>query len=218
MGGGESRPRVEPQEQIAELKQQIADARAEIGSLKKALDTREADNKAARDRIKAIESERDEVAAKLPAADAIILTGDDAKQMEAYQALGKPDLLQVKLDDYERATQEATALKRRELVDKAARDPKDETQYRYKPSVLQRLLTDATLTITDKGDAIVKAGETEKPLEKWLEEDQADFLPAVQTAPLGTPAARQAGDRRGTPTVTTEQLAERKRQTGEYNF
>lgn len=209
---------MEPQEQIAELKQAVADANAHIASLKKALDTREADNKQARDRIKALEAERDEIKASLPSPDAIILTGDDAKQLEAYKALGKPDLLKVKLDDYDRATREAATVKRRELVDRVARDPKDETQYRYKPTVLNRLLSDAALTLTDKGDAIVKAGDTEKPLEKWLEEDQADFLPALLVTPAGTPAARQAGDRRAAPTLTTEQIAERKRASGEYNF
>ena len=207
-----------PEEQIAELKQQVADARAEIGSLKKALDTREADNKAARDRIKAIEAERDEVAAKLPGADAIVLTGDDAKAVAAYRELGKPDLIKVKLDDYDRATAEAAAVKRRELVDRLSRNPADETTYRYKPTVLARLLTDATLKVTDKGEALVKAGDAEKPLERWLEEDQADFLPALQVAPTGTPAARMAGDRRDAPKLTTEQIAARKRASGEYNF
>ncbi|MBA3891545.1 MAG: hypothetical protein H0X64_13545, partial [Gemmatimonadaceae bacterium] len=58
----------------------------------------------------------------------------------------------------------------------------------------------------------------EKPLDKWLTEDQHDFLPALQVQ-TGTPAARQAGDRRGpAPTATTEEIAQRKRQTGEYSI
>ena len=61
-------------EAIAALKQELADARAEIGSLKKALDTREADNKAARDRAKALEAEKAALADRVPADDAATLT------------------------------------------------------------------------------------------------------------------------------------------------
>lgn len=204
-------------DQIAALKQDLADARAQITSLKKALDTREADNKTARDRAKALEAEKAELAAKIPPEDAIVLTGDDAKALAAYRELGTPDVISVKLGDYDRANAEANALKRRALVDQVARDPQNETQYRYKPSVLERLLGDAVLTRTDKGDT-VKIGDTEKPLEKWLTEDQADFLPALQVQ-AGTPVVRQAGDRRTpAPTLTTEDLAARKRATGEYSI
>lgn len=208
---------MEPQEHIAQLKQDLADAKAEVASLKKALDTREADNKAARDRAKALEAEKAELAERIPADDAIILQGDDAKAYEAYKQLGTPDVLTVKLGDYDRANSEAQALKRRALVDQVARDPQNETAYRYKPSVLERLLGDAQLVRTDKGD-IVKIGDAEKPLDKWLTEDQADFLPALQVA-NGTPAVRQPGDRRApAPTVTTEDLAAKKRATGEYSI
>lgn len=203
--------------QIAAMKQELADAKVTLRKLEKAVDEREAENAKARERIRALEAEKADLTAKLPAEDAVILTGDDAKAWAAYQELGKPDLLKVKLDDYDRATSEAAALKRRDLVDKAARDPQDETRYRYKPSVLERLLTDASLQ-AGKDGYTVKTGDTEKPLEKWLEEDQADFLPALQTAPTGTQAVRQAGDRRSVPQPSVEQLADRKRASGEYNL
>lgn len=206
-----------PEEQVAELKQAVADSKAEVASLKKALDVRETDNKGARDRIKAIEAELGEAKAAMPAADAVILTGPEAAEVKAYRDLGKLDLVRVKLDDYDRATKETASVKRRELVDKLARDPQDETRYRFKPSVLGKLLTDSTVTMNDKGEATVKTGDIEKPLDKWLEEDQADFLPALNVAPAGTPAARQAGDRRTTPGVTIEQLVAKKRASGEYN-
>lgn len=202
------------EEQIAALKQELADLKAERASLKKALDAREADNKEARDKAKALQTELDEVKGSLPAQDAVILTADEAKAWGAYAELGTPDVIAVKLGDYDRAASEAAALKRRELVDKAARDPSDETTYRYKPSVLDKLLTDATLTKTDKGH-VVKIGEIEKPLEKWLEEDQTDFLPALAVK-IGTPAARQAGPRSNPVTPTVEDLAKQKAQRGEY--
>lgn len=202
-------------EQIAALKQEAADLKAERASLKKALDEREADNKAARDKIKALQNSLDEAAAKAPGEGARVLNKDEAAEYDAYEALGKPELLKVKLGDYDRATSEAAALKRRELVDTASRDPQNETAYRYKPSVLERLLTDATLTKTDKG-YVVKAGDAEKALEKWLEEDQADFMPAVTATPSGTPAVKQAGPRTNPVAQTIEDAAKAKASRGDY--
>lgn len=209
---------MEPQEQIAQLKQDLADAKAEVTKLKKSLDTRESDNKEARDRLKEQDATITDLQSKLPKDGQTILEGADAAAWAAYRELGTPDVLTLKIGDYDRANTEASALKRKALVDKVARDPQNETAYRYKPSVLERLLVDATLTVTDKGEQLVKVGDIEKPLDKWLTEDQHDFLPALQVQ-TGTPAARQAGDRRGpAPTVTTEEIAQRKRQTGEYSI
>lgn len=204
-------------DQIAAMKQDLADAKATVKKLEREKDEREAENAKHRERIRTLEAEKATIEALLPGDDSIILTGDDAKAWEAYKELGQPELVKVKLDDYDRATSEASSLKRRELVDKAARDPQDETRYRYKPSVLERLLTDAQIT-AGKDGYTVKAGETEKPLEKWLEEDQADFLPALQSAPAGTPAVRQPGDRRTVPQVTEQQIIDRKRAGGDYNL
>lgn len=206
-----------PEEQIAALKQETADLKQAVKRLEKAVDEREAENAKARERIRALEAEKAELAEKLPPDDAVILTGDDAQAWAAYGELGKPDLIRVKLEDYDRATGEAAALKREALVDKAARDPDNETQYRFKPTVLQTLLaaTDAQLAKTDKGFA-VRVGEAEKSLEKWLEEDQADFLPAVTVKPAGTPAVRQAGPRTNTVTPTVEDAARAKKASGDY--
>lgn len=203
-------------EQIAALKQELADLKAERASLKKALDQRETDNKAERDKVKALQTELDDTKAKLPPEGSRVLTPDEATALMAYEELGKPDLLKVKLEDYDRATGEATALKRRELVDKASRDPQNETAYRYRPSVLERLLADATLTKTDKGYQ-VRVGEAEKSLEKWLEEDQADFMPAVTAAQPGTPAVKQPGPRTNPVTPTVEDAAKAKAASGDYH-
>lgn len=199
------------------MKQDLADARAAVRKLEREKDEREAENAKHRERIRTLEAEKATVEALLPGEDTVTLSGDDAKAWEAYRELGKPDLVKVKLDDYDRATSEASSLKRRELVDKAARDPQDETRYRFKPSVLERLLTDAQIT-AGKDGYTVKVGDDEKPLEKWLEEDQADFLPALQSTPAGTPAVRQPGDRRTVPQVTEQQIIDRKRAGGDYNL
>lgn len=202
-------------EQIAALKQENADLKIERASLKKALDTRESDNKAERDKVKALQAELDEVKAKLPPEGSTVLDADATKALEAYKALGTPTDLTVKLGDYDRAINEAAAVKRRELIDQAARDPEDDTRYVYKPTVLEKLLGDTPLTKGDKGWT-VKAGDTEKALEAWLKEDQADFLPALQATPSGTPAHKQAGPRTNPPTLTVEDAAKAKAAGGDY--
>lgn len=206
-------------DQIAAMKQDLADAKALIRKLEKDKDEREAENAKARERIRALEAEKGNLEALLPGDDSVVLTGDDAKAWEAYRELGKPDLLKVKLDDYDRATTRAAELETERLVDKAARDPNDETRYRFKPSVLQKVLGigEAKL-VAGKDGYTVKAGDNEKPLEKWLEEDQSDLLSALQITPAGTPAVRQPGDRRTVPQLTEAQLVERKRASGDYNL
>lgn len=202
-------------EEIAALKQELADLKAEKASLKKALDAREADNKAERDKSKALQLELDEAKGKLPPDGSRVLTKDEADALTAYQALGKANELQVKLGDYDRAVSEAATAKRQQLVDAAARDPQNETAYRYKPTVLARLLEGATLTKSDKGEYAVKVGDVEKPLDKYLTEDQADFLPALTVA-TGTLVPKQAGPRSNTLTASVEDLAKAKAERGDY--
>jgi len=202
-------------EEIAALKQELADLKAEKASLKKALDAREADNKAERDKAKALQVELDDAKGKLPGEGAVVLTKDEADALTAYQQLGRLNEVQVKLGDYDRAVSEAATAKRQQLVDAAARDPQNETTYRYKPSVLSKLLEGAALTKSDKGEYAVKVGDVEKPLDKYLTEDQADFLPAL-TINTGTPAPKQAGARSNTVTTSVEDLAKTKAARGDY--
>lgn len=202
------------EDQIAALKQELADLKAEKASLKKALDQREADNKTERDRVKALQAEVDEAKGKVPPDGSRVLRKDEAAALAAYEALGKPNELEVKLGDYDRAVSDAATAKRQQLVDAAARDPQNETAYRFKPSVLARLLEGTVLTKNDKGYA-VKVGEVEKPLEKFLEEDQADFLPALTVA-TGTLVPKQAGARSNPLTTSVEDLAKAKAARGDY--
>ncbi len=203
------------EEQIAALKQENADLKAERASLKKALDDREADNKKARDQAKALQTELDEAKAKVPPEGSRVLTKDEAAALAAYEVLGKPNELEVKLGDYDRAVSDAATAKRQQLVDAAARDPQNETTYRYKPSVLARLLEGTALTKNDKGEYTVKSGDTEKALDKYLTEDQVDFLPAL-TVTTGTLVPKQAGARSNPLTTSVEDLAKAKAARGDY--
>lgn len=198
---------MEQEQVIANLKQELAEARAEISSLKKSMDSREANNKALRDSIKELKQEKTELEEKLPSKDAKVITAEEHKELESYRALGKADLIKIKVEDYDRANAKLLKLERDALIRDASADPKDTSVLRYKPHVLETLLMDKVLSKGKDGFS-VKLGDEEKALEKWLEEDMSDFLPALQVE-VGTSAFPQAGNRsKNVPKATPEKIAE----------
>lgn len=204
-----------PEEQIANLKQQLAEAKAEAISLRKSMDTREADNKALRDEIKELKQGMAELEQKLPSKDSVIITSDDAKELESYRELGKPNLVKVKLDDYDRNNNELTRLRREKLIHEASRDPENSQVLRYKPTALEFILKDIPISKGKEG-FLVKIGDEDKDLDRWLKEDMSDFLSALQPD-NGTPALGQAGNRqKGAPKVTSEEIAEKMAASPEY--
>lgn len=206
---------MEPETQIANLKQQVADLKAEMATLRKGMDTREADNKALRDEVRDLKAAKVDLEGKLPAKDAIVLVGDDAKLFENYKELGKPDFIKIKLEDYDRATTKLSALERDNLIQEAAQDPKDASTLRYNPNVLKRLLKDVAVS-KGKDGFIVKVGDEEKALDKWIEEELPDFLPALQPE-SGTPALQQVGNRtHGSPKLSPEKIADKYMQDPDY--
>lgn len=204
-----------PEEQIANLKQQLADAKTEVTTLRKSMDAREADNKTLRDEIKELKQEVTELEQKLPAKDSVVLSSDDAKELETYRELGKPNLVKVKLDDYDRNNNELNLLRREKLIREASADPENPQVLRYKPTALEYLLKGVPLS-KGKDGFLVKVGDEDKDLDKWLQEDMADFLSAIQPD-NGTPALGQAGNRqKGTPKVTPEAIADKIANSPEY--
>ena len=77
-------------------------------SLKKALDKREGENKTARDAIKTLETERDDLKTKLPGDGSRVLPKAEAERYDAYTALNlKPDEIKTQL---EQASQDRQAV------------------------------------------------------------------------------------------------------------
>lgn len=157
------------------------------------LATREGDNYQLREERRQLKEQLAALHGKVPAADAVVLAGDDATAWAAYRQLGKLDELQAALSERETTKGELTTLKRDlELRDVAS-------IANYKIAVLRQLAGDAQFVIKDadgKKSIVVKDGDKETPLADYAKAKWADFLPSLQTAPerpaIGTPQTRNA--------------------------
>lgn len=134
---------------------------------------------------------------KVPADGAVVLTGEKAKAWEAYQALGKPEEIKSSLEARSGVEKELKELRRGEQIRSVSEVAG------YKSSVLSRLaqlateeLEFAVEEVESDGEkiqrAVVKQGETKKPLAEYAKEHWTEFLPALeQKAQAG--AAGNAG-------------------------
>lgn len=193
----------------------ITTAGNHLPDIAKAMDTREADNAKLREQVRDLEGQ-------VPTGDAVVLDKADAAALDAFRELGQIEELKLKVQGFDEATATARKLKADALLDRASRDPEDETSYRYKPSVLEGLLKlkGATLEATDKGHH-VKTGDKTLELDAWLTENAGDFAPALQaagSAPTGKPASRQAGDRTEQPKTLADadKIKARRASSGDY--
>lgn len=159
------------------------------------------------DRIAELSSELDTVRGKLPAEDAVVLTADEAKTLEAYRALGKPEEITKKIESGDEAAKKLADRESSESWEKAA------TAHGYKPTVLGPLAKKDGLAVVEmktvqpeEGDAlevaIVRQGEKGEStrLDDYAKEHWSDFLPAL-TAEDGSDesGAQPTGTGRKTP-------------------
>lgn len=180
--------------------------------------------------------EKRELTGRLPKDGERVLTAAEAKEWDAFTALGK------KAKDVTTALAERDALATENAGIKAERVTAEAAQIAgYKPSVLAKLAKTEgfRVEVRDEKDgdatkraafAVVGDGEDAKatPLTEYAAASLADFLPALAAEPNGSgPAPRATGapippqPPRGTapaPKQTTiEQLKESKRATGAYS-
>lgn len=79
------------------------------------------DNRRTRDKLRVVKSELDAVTKKLPAADAVVLTGDDKKAYDAFKALNlKPEELKTRVDLAAKLEGDKQTGERNEALKKAA--------------------------------------------------------------------------------------------------
>lgn len=88
-----------------------------------------------------------ELSGKVPAADAVILAGDDAKDWSHYRAMGKPADVRRSLSERDQFKTEADGFKKETLHRKAA------DIYGYSPAVLATLAEHSEITIGHLQDA-----------------------------------------------------------------
>lgn len=133
----------------------------------------------------------EELKAKVPQENSVVLTAEEAKAWETYRELGKPDEIRTSLDN-------AKKDRRAALASRAA------STHGYNPEVLERLLADnAEIIEGDKGEDgkpvyKVKVGDTTKTLSELAESDWKPFMKSLldNGKPEGRPAVGQPGGAR----------------------
>lgn len=206
----------EPEDVIAEQRQEIASLKAKVRKLQTNLDERDERYEAFQEEIRTLKSEKAELEAKLPGEGTVILSPDEAEQRQRYLDLGPLDLVKAKVAGHDELEVRVRGMEQSALIDEASKDPEDETRYRFKPSVLSRLLGGSILTKGERGafKVVSRNGEEESstPLQEWIDSEAAEFKASLEVGEDGgTRAVRQPGKR--TPVKTTpseEQLRKEK--------
>lgn len=142
------------------------------------------DNFKARERARELEAQLREAQGKLPGADALILTGEEAKAAAAFRALKlKPEEIQTALQEREQLKAQWEAVSREQDLRELAK------VYNFEPAVFQQLAADLEIEIQSvehNGQKITKAAVVTEgksiPLEDYAKTAWKPFLPALQPA------------------------------------
>lgn len=148
-----------------------------------------AENFTYREEQRQLKQQVSELTAKVPAADATLLTGDDLTAWNTYKALGKPDEIKQGLDERTSLQGKLSAQERDALLRTVA-----ETAG-YKASVLANLdrvakaegktlgfeLRDTIVDGKTVKVAYVKDGDKDSPLTDYAATNWADFMPSLTT-------------------------------------
>lgn len=173
------------EEVVAHLRQELAIMKAEVVSkderitrLEGSVETRDKDNKVLRDNLKESNARINELEALVPPDGSVILVGDDANDYGLYRDLGAPTEVSDRLERSAVLEEEASRLKRRELLRDVAQ------AHNWKLSVLERETEGIEVKILGDGDArrfmIPRDGKAAQPIEEWMTENRGDYLPALK--------------------------------------
>lgn len=142
------------------------------------------ENYTLRKRVKKLRSQVKTATGAVPEG-AVVLSGDELTQYNAYKQLGKPDEVRGKLDTIVRLEAEKATAQRTTAIAAAAQIA------RYKSDVLELALAPKNLGVEvveeEKNGqkvkvAYVKDGETRKVLTEYAKDNWANLLPALQDA------------------------------------
>lgn len=137
--------------------------------------------------------ENKDLKSKLPAADAVVLTKDDASDLARYRELGKLDEVKDKLKTGAEAAERATKLTKEKVVREVAEAEG------YKAPVLERLGDDLTYEVkpvtetingkqVERKRAFVKLADgKEEALATYAGREWKDFLPSLTADPIVAP-------------------------------
>lgn len=149
-----------------------------------------------REKNRTLRAERDGYKGKVAPEGAIVLSADEAKRWEAYQAAGTPEALTAAISERDTVQRELSDLRHQQTVRAAAE------AHAYRAATLAKLpsLAGKELLMRDvtEGDAtvtraFVKDGDKETALPEYIQQHDAEFLPAL------TADAQQQQQNGGTP-------------------
>jgi len=171
----------------------------------------ERDNYNLRSKNRDFKAEVETLKGKVPGEGAVVLTADQAKALEAYQKLGKPDELATQLEAGRTALAESDTFKKAIALEQAAKVAN------FKPGVLKLLGRDLNIEIREvevqkedgttekKVAAFVKLQDaagaaSEKPLRDYFKEQGEDVLSSLEAGEVqlnGSMHDAQAGAQSG---------------------
>lgn len=175
-----------------------------------------------REKVRQLEGQVTELTGKVPAAGAVVLSGDDVAAWQAYQTLGKPEEIKQGLDERTKI-QGDLATKERELLLRNVADAAG-----YKPTVLSNLdriakvegkelsydIRDVTADGKTEKVVYVKEGDKELSIAEYATTNWSDYLPslAVQLVETqqqsGTRYVTQHASSNGAEKQTTKTIAQ----------
>jgi hypothetical protein len=170
----------------------------------------QSDNYRLREERRSLKQSLADAQGKVPGADAVVLTKDEAAALDAYKALGAPDAIKQAMDANGEATAKLAKLEKAERL-RAAADAAG-----FKPAVLERLAADLDIQTetTKEGKPLVYVvvnGE-KTALADYAAAEWADFLPALtHAAPQAPDINAGARGERNAPMITDEERAAARR-------
>lgn len=169
--------------------------------LMRVIDALYSENYSYREKNRTLKEQVKDLEGKAPKDGAVVLTKAEADLLEAYKALGEPELLKTSLSERDQIKGELGALRKESVLRDVA-----ETAG-FKLPVLKTLAGNLDFEIKEverdgkkTRTAFVKNGEGEKALADYAKEAWPDFLPALSAQPAqsaGTPFPAQSAG--GTP-------------------
>jgi predicted nucleic acid-binding Zn-ribbon protein len=171
----------EPEERIAELQEQLGELRAARAQDKKALETREHENRDFRAQVRQLEQQVSDLNGRIPQEGSVIISSDEAAAYQQYQEFGDLTSIKTKLESLEEARAVAKKLQRRDALRGVAEAEG------WKLAVLEDLTADIDLNIATVENetqvTIPQAGKAAISPREFIEQFKADYVPSLQAAP-----------------------------------
>jgi hypothetical protein len=162
----------------------------------------QADNYRLREERRNLKAQLTEAQGKAPAEGSRVISKEEADELTAYLALGKPSAIKQAMDANGEATAKLAKLEKSERLRTAA------DAVGYKPSVLSTLAADLDIQVEAKDGKplvyVVKDGE-KTALTDYAAKEWGDFLPALSAQSLQAPDINAGARGNGNAPLMTDE-------------